>query len=176
MEKTDTQHKDMCTDEVQTSQDDVIESQAQESQESPKDSIADQLMRITADFANYKRRVEKERGSWITSSKISVIDSFLPLLDELELALTQSKAQELSDEVTSWLDGFKLVQKNMKKKLADLGVTEIAGSGEFDPKKHEALMRVASDEVASGHIVAVLVPGYQLGDEVIRHAKVSVAE
>ncbi len=157
-------------DEPQEPTEHVVESTPQQ------DSYKDQLLRVTADFANYKRRTEKERGQWIMQAQVRVLQTFLPLVDELELALRSSSQYEFTQDTQKWLDGFTLMQQNLHKRLEDLGVKEIDCSGAFDPQYHEALMHVESPDHESGAIVAVLGKGYLLGDEVLRHAKVSVAK
>lgn len=137
-----------------------------------------QFMRVNADFANYKRRVDIERTQWITTGQSAIINAFLPIIDDIERALTATRtACEASqtDELTPAVEGFELIEKNLKKVLTDLGVEEIDCSGAFDPHYHEALMQTASDEHESGHIVQVLSRGYTYKDTVLRHAKVSVA-
>lgn len=166
----------MNKDDMPINDEALEQEESQEQQSGQSDSLQEQLVRISADFANYKRRVEKDRTSWITTSKISVIETFLPIIDELDLAISQSEKQELSDDMQQWFDGFVLVKKNLQKRLHDLGVEQIDCSGSFDPAFHEALLQVSSDDKESGQIVAVLTPGYKLGDTVIRHAKVSVAQ
>ena len=141
-----------------------------------EESYKEQFMRVQADFQNYKRRTEKERMQWITQAQVRVLETMLPLVDELDLALESSKQYEISDDMQKWLDGFSLMQKNLHKRLVDLGVKEIDCSGAFDPQYHEALMHVDSQDHESGAIVQVLSKGYLLGDTVLRHAKVSVAK
>ena len=92
------------------------------------------------------------------------------------MAIKSSEKCELSDEMKSWLDGFKMIRKNLDKKLTDLGVEEVDCSGKFDPNLHEALMQVESEDHKHGEIVQVVSPGYLFGGVVIRHAKVSVAK
>ena len=136
----------------------------------------EQFLRVSADFQNFRRRTDKERLIWISEAQIKVIDGFLPVLDELELAIKSVEAKEIPEDLRNWADGFKMIQKNLYKRLADLGVKEIDCSGMFDPKFHEALMQVESSDHKSGEIVSVLAHGYMLNNEVIRHAKVSVAK
>ncbi len=144
--------------------------------ETPDESCKDQLVRVQADLQNYKRRTEKERAQWIMQAQIRVLGGILPLVDELELALKSSEQHEFNEDTQKWLDGFVLMQQNLHKRLDELGVKEIDCSCGFDPNLHEALMHVESLGHESGAIVQVLSKGYLLGDEVLRHAKVSVAK
>ncbi len=141
-----------------------------------EESWKEQFLRVSADFQNLKRRVEKEKLEWIKIAQVDVIKSFLSLVDEFDRAIESSEKSSLSDEVKAWLDGFKMIRKNLSKKLVDLGVSEIDCSKEFDPHFHEALMQVSSKDHKSGEIVQIISPGYLFKDEVIRHAKVSVAK
>ena len=144
-----------------------------------EDAFKDQFLRVSADFANYKRRVEIERTQWITTGQSAIVKAFLPIIDDLErarLATEQAQSQSDAEEMKHAVEGFALIEKNLKKVLSDLGVEEIDCSGVFDPHLHEALMQTASDDHESGHIVQVLNRGYTYKDSVLRHAKVSVAQ
>jgi molecular chaperone GrpE len=132
-----------------------------------------QLIQVSADFQNFKKRVEKEKTEWINIAQAEIISAFLPFIDDLERAI---RSCEEHDEKVSWLEGFKIIQKNLKKTFDNLGVKEIDCSDEFDPQYHEALMSVDSDDHESGQIVQVLNKGYLYKDKVLRHAKVSVAK
>jgi len=122
-------------------------------------------MRAAADFQNYKRRVEQQRSSWMQQAQGDVLLPLLSILDDIERAL------ELET-----LAGLELIQKNITKIFKDLGVKEIDCSGQFDPELHEALMQAESADHKSGDIVQVMNKGYTFHDEVLRHAKVSVAK
>ncbi len=153
------------------------EPQEQAAENTPQEeSYKDQFQRVQADFANYKRRTEKERAQWIIQAQVRVLETILPLVDELELALASSTKYELTEDSQKWLEGFTLMEQNLHKRLDDLGVKEIDCSGAFDPQYHEALMHAESPDHESGDIVQVLSKGYLLRDEVLRHAKVSVAK
>ena len=130
----------------------------------------DRLMRVTADFQNFQRRVEKERGVWVTSGQIEVVCALLPVIDDLDRALSLDGAGE------AWVEGLRLVRDKATAALKDLGVEEISCEGQFDPELHEALATVESEEKSSGDVVEVLLRGYVMKDRVVRHAKVSVAK
>ena len=129
----------------------------------------DQLLRVTADFQNFRKRTEKERVDWAITAQASVINKLLPVVEDLDRALTASSA-------AGQAEGLVLVHKNLKKALADLGVEEIQCSGEFDPSIHEALTQVDKPDATSGSIVEVYAPGYTFKGTVLRHAKVAVAK
>ncbi|MCB9493240.1 MAG: nucleotide exchange factor GrpE [Epsilonproteobacteria bacterium] len=139
-----------------------------------EESFKDQYLRLNADFQNFKKRVEKERIEWMTTAQASVLEKVLPIVDEFDRAFAALEKSEQHD--ASWLEGFKLVYKNLQKAMTDLGVEEIKTDGEFNPDQHEALIQVDSADHASGAIVQVLAKGYMLKGKVIKHAKVSVAK
>ncbi len=132
-------------------------------------------VRLNADFQNFKRRVDKERIEWMQAAQINTLEKLLSIFDELDRAIELSEKQE-SIEIKTWLEGFKLIQKNWQKTLSTMGVKEVPTEGQFNPILHEALMHEASTEKQSGEIVKVFSKGYQLRDKVIQHAKVSVAQ
>ncbi|MEI7580976.1 MAG: nucleotide exchange factor GrpE [bacterium] len=144
-----------------------------------EESFKDQFFRMSADFANYRRRMEKERASWVQTGQNAVIQSFLPLLDDIERAFEAAQKVAGADHnhagVASIVNGLSLVEKNMRKVLSDVGLQEIDCLGDFDPQFHEALMQTAVEGAAQGTIVQVLSKGYSYKGIVVRHAKVSVA-
>lgn len=141
-------------------------------------AVKEQLMRVTADFDNFRKRTERERVEWMNITRVTLLKKVLPLFDDVERALTTLPAKETTTDTSliATIDGFSLISKNFTKALADLGVTEIAAAGVFNPELHEALMQIEVTDVAPGTIVQVFEKGYKLGDAVIRHSKVSVAK
>lgn len=133
----------------------------------------DAFVRLTADFQNYKKRVEKERFTWAIQAQMDVINPFLSIIDDIERALNSSKAQS---EGNTLFAGLELIQKNAEKIVKDLGIAEIDCSGKFNPDLHEALIEVDSPDHTSGDIVTVISKGYMFQAQVLRHAKVSVAK
>lgn len=144
-----------------------------------EESFKDQFFRMSADFANYRRRMEKERATWVQTGQNAVIQSFLPLLDDIERAFEAAQKAAAADAghagVASIVNGLSLVEKNMRKVLSDVGVQEVDCSGAFDPQLHEALMQTPVEGKEQGAIVQVLSKGYTYKGTVVRHAKVSVA-
>lgn len=134
-------------------------------------------LRTLADFNNFQKRIEKEKLTWLNEGKKLALMFFIPIIDELDLAIkTANKQAENSKEFSSWLEGFKLIQKNFEKRASEFGLEQINTSGEFDPAFHEALMQIESNNHSSGQIVEVFKRGYKFKDEVLSHAKVSVAK
>jgi molecular chaperone GrpE len=130
-------------------------------------------LRTNADFQNFKKRTERERIDLAQALQADAIEKLLPIIDDLDRAIATAQNTGAKE---AWLDGFMLILKNAKKKLADLGVEEITQTTAFDPMMHEALMHVESTEHKSGEIVQVLEKGYLLKGKVIKYARVSVAK
>lgn len=139
-------------------------------------ALKDQLLRVNSDFANFKRRVEKEQTEWMSIAQSSVLEKMLPIMDDLDRAIQACKQSNPDEKESSWLQGFELILKNLEKTFTALGVKEIDCSNGFNPDFHEALMQVDSKDHKSGEIVQVLNKGYLFKDKVLRPAKVSVAK
>ncbi len=130
------------------------------------------LLRLQADFDNFRRRNATEREELATYVTISVVNKFLQILDNFERA---EAAAEKATDVQSVVDGMAGIQKQFVKTLEDLGVKEIPAQGEkFNPNFHEAVMRGHNPEMEDETIDMVFEKGYQLHDKVVRHSKVRV--
>ena len=130
------------------------------------------LLRLQADFDNFRRRNATEREELATYVTISVVNKFLQILDNFERA---EAAAEKAVDVQSVVDGMAGIQKQFVKTLEDLGVKEIPAQGEkFNPNFHEAVMRGHNPEMEDETIDMVFEKGYQLHDKVVRHSKVRV--
>jgi molecular chaperone GrpE len=130
------------------------------------------LLRLQADFDNFRRRNTAEREELATYVTISVVNKFLQILDNFERA--EAAAKNATD-VQSVVDGMAGIQKQFVKTLEDLGVKEIPAQGEkFNPNFHEAVMRGQNPEMEDETIDMVFEKGYQLHDKVVRHSKVRV--
>ena len=130
-------------------------------------------LRTNADFQNFRKRTERERAELAQGLQADALERLLPIIDDLDRAITSAQQNGVQE---SWLDGFVLILKNANKKLAEIGVEEIALTTTFDPELHEALMHVDSPQHQSGDIVQVLEKGYALKGKVIKYARVSVAK
>ncbi len=143
----------------------AAQSQAQE--------YLDGWQRARAEFANYKRRVERDREQMQQDAVARVVLRYLPVVDDLERAL-QNRPQE--GEGAAWAEGIELVYRKLLAALEADGVKRMEVLGEhFDPNLHEAVIQEASDEHESGQIIEVLQPGYWIGERVLRPALVKVA-
>lgn len=130
--------------------------------------------RALADFANFQRRsAENERRARV-EGKTRVLRDFVEILDHFDRAIEQDPAKITTEQL---LHGVCLVRDELMKAMELHGVVRIDPNrgDEFDPNRHQAMLRQPDDEVAPGHIVAVFSPGYATADQVIRPAKVAVA-
>ncbi len=134
------------------------------------DEVKDRLLRTAAEYDNFRKRSEREKSAAASLGEALVIEKLLPALDTLEMAV----GAECSDP--DFKKGVEMTAQMFKKSLADIGVSEIEAEGlMFDPALHNAVSREGS-ELESGTVTRVLQKGYRLGERVIRHAMVSVAE
>ena len=132
----------------------------------------DTLLRTLADFDNYRRRIERDRAGAARSGKRDVILSLLEVLDGFDRALNH-----IDDAPSSVAQGVQAIHRNLLGVLERHGVTRFDSRGEpFDPRFHDAIGTVDSDEVESGTVADELQRGYRWGDEVLRPARVRVAQ
>jgi len=125
------------------------------------------LQRLQAEYANYRKRVERDRAAVREQSLAAVLAELLPVLDDI------GRARE-HGELTG---GFKSVAESLEATAAKLGLVTYGEVGEaFDPNIHEALMHSYSPDVAETTCVQILQPGYKVGERIIRPARVAVAE
>ena len=134
------------------------------------DELDDRYKRILAEFENFKKRSAKEREGLYNSILSDVIEVILPVVDNLENAAKV----ETKDE--SYKQGVELVLKQFKDVLSSKGIEEIKAVGEtFDPSLHEAVSSVQDDTKGEKEIVQEYRKGYKIGNRVIRHSMVVVA-
>lgn len=127
--------------------------------------------RAAADFQNYKRRTEQEREEMARLANASLIINILPILDDLERALSSVDVKLAG---LTWIDGIRLIYRKFQMVLEAAGLHEIKAEGErFDPNLHEAVMEAEGEE---GRILRVVQKGYKLGDRVLRPAMVIVGK
>ncbi len=130
--------------------------------------------RARAEFANYKKRVEREMKDSHSSAAGNVLKDILPAIDDFERAMSHIPENLQGDP---WVGGVGMILRKLNKVLDDYDVTVVDPTGElFDPNSHEAIGMEPSDDVETGHITATMQKGYILGDRVLRPALVKVAE
>ena len=125
------------------------------------------LQRVTAEYANYRKRVERDRAAVREQAVANVLSGLVPVLDDI------GRAREHEELV----GGFKSVAESLEAAVTKLGLQSFGEDGEpFDPNVHEALMHSYSPDVTEPTCVKILQPGYRVGERILRPARVEVAE
>jgi molecular chaperone GrpE len=153
----------------------VQQQDAEETVESGDGEVAaleDRLLRLAADFENYKKRAAREREEYVAGANARLLAELLPVVDDLERALAAAEQHEEAQLE----EGVRLVHRSLAALLERHGVTAIETDGKFDPHVHEALMARPSEEGEPGSVLDVVQKGYKLGDRVVRPARVIVSE
>lgn len=163
-EKEKKSNKDTNVDEVIEDSDDLVESE----------ELKNQLIRLQADFSNYKKRMEKEREGYIDLGVKKLALDILPVIDNLERALKSIEEYANDDGI---FKGINLIDDQLLEVLAKNNITEIKANGEkFDPNLHHAVAMVDSEDLESDMIVDVLQKGYQINESVLRPSMVRVSK
>ncbi len=139
-----------------------------------RDRMREQLLRIAADFDNFRKRSRKEIEDVRRRATEDTLRELLPIVDNLERA-----AEAMSDatEVAAVADGVRMVLRGFEDIAGRLDLKRVPGVGhQFDPTCHDAMQQVETDEHEPGTIVSEVVPGYYLGDRLLRPAMVVVAK
>jgi molecular chaperone GrpE len=153
------------TDEPQEQVEETVEEQQQPEQD-------DRLLRLAADFDNYKKRAAREREEYVARANERLLKELLPILDDLERALNAAEQHEEAQLE----EGVRLTYRSLAQLLERNGVEEIPTEGKFDPHVHEALLAQPAEDREQGDVLDVIQKGYKLGDHVVRPARVIVAE
>lgn len=133
----------------------------------PAIEILGDLKRVQAEFANYRKRVERDREANRELNIAEVVKSLLPVLDDLALAETHGDLVE---------GPMVVIAQKLRASLDKFGLTVVGEKGEpFDPHKHEALVQLPSPEVTVNTVADVIAPGYKIGERLLRPAKVAVS-
>ena len=136
--------------------------------------IEDRMLRLAAEFENYKKRMQRERETMMKYAEENVLKELLPTLDNLERAIEQGRD---SDDASALLEGVEMTFKGLLGALEKIGLKPLSGVGEeFDPNFHEALAAEPSDEVPANVILQEYQKGYMFKDRLIRAAKVVVSK
>lgn len=138
--------------------------------------LEEALLRNQAELMNYKRRKEEEVSRMLKYSEEDIVREFLPILDNFERAIKMDD-DNLDDDVSKFLEGFKMVYTQIKNMLDKFEVKEIEAFGKmFDPTYHQAVMKESNPDKESGIVLEVFQKGYIYKDRVIRPAMVKVNE
>jgi molecular chaperone GrpE len=155
-------------DEVEVLKEEIVALQQQ------SEEYLDGWQRERADFANYKKRTDRERQQMRLDISGAIIRRYLEIVDDLERAL-QNKPTE--GEGATWAEGIELVYRKFLTALEAEGVVLMeATNQEFDPNLHEAISQEPSEDFESGQVIEVVRNGYMIGERVLRPATVRVAQ
>jgi molecular chaperone GrpE len=136
--------------------------------------LKDQLLRLAADFDNFKKRSRKELSDTAKAAREDVLRELLPVFDNLERATTH--ATEATD-LKALTEGISMVTRQFLDTLGKLGIERVAALGlPFDPAVHEAVQHLETAQYAPGTVAMELQAGYRMGERVIRPAMVVVAK
>jgi molecular chaperone GrpE len=142
-----------------------------------RDEYLELAKRAQADFENYRKRMSTEVQAAAGRGKAEVIREVVPVLDDLERALQAAGLDPEGDSDDGLAHGVLLVFRSLREALTRNGVEAVDPKGEkFDPQLHEALSTQPADGVESGTVLEVMQKGYRLGEQLIRPARVVVAE
>ena len=147
----------------------TLKAQLKEEKEK-SDEYYEHLKRNMAEFDNFKKRISKEKDMMYNTISADIISELLPILDNFDKALNAETADE------SYKNGMAMIYNQFNETLQKLGVEEIDALNKvFDPNFHEAVMHIEDESFGEKEIVEVFRKGYKIGDKIIRHAMVKVA-
>ena len=138
----------------------------------------DQLMRVAAEFDNFKKRMEREKSKLLKYAGENILRDLLVTLDNLDRAVEQGNAAAVDDakNLESLVQGVELTRKGLVATLERYGVEPLTAVGlTFNPDEHDALTMEASEEVPANHVLREFAKGYRFRDRVLRHAQVVVS-
>ena len=140
------------------------------------DELMNKFLYSQAEFANFKKRKEQETANMLKYSNMDIARELLPVVDNFERAIKLDDSN-LNDELSKFLDGFKMIYSHLVELLRKFEIEEIdCLNKEFDPNFEQALMTVKAEGVEPGIVVEVLQKGYMLKDKMISPALVKVSE
>lgn len=170
----DIEEKDLNEEKIETSEEINIEKEEivenKSNINSEIEELTDRYKRLFAEFENYKKRSQKEKENIYGMITGDVVSTMLPIMDNLE------KAAEAKTEDKNYQEGVNLVVRQFADALKRLGLEEIEAIGKtFDPEFHEAVSHIEDSEKGEQEIVQEYRKGYKIGNKVIRHSMVIVA-
>ena len=133
------------------------------------EALKERLLRLTAEYDNYRKRTAKEKEGIYTDACTDVLKEMIPVLDNLERAVS------VEGSVEDIKKGIEMTIKGFKTSFDKLGVEEIDATGEFDPNYHQAVMHIEDENFGANSIAEVFQKGYKRGDKIIRYTVVKVA-
>ena len=169
------QSKDEVSENEGTGEDDELNIVKKQKEENKKlqeelDNTKDRLLRLTAEYDNYRKRTTKEKEGIYSDAYLDVLKEIVPVLDNLERAIAADGSIE------DLKKGIEMTIKGCQDSFAKLGVEEIDTSGEFDPNVHNAVMHIEDENLDKNVIAEVFQKGYKKDEKIIRHTMVKVAD
>jgi molecular chaperone GrpE len=135
------------------------------------DEEKDRYLRLMAEYDNYKRRTQREKTQIYSDAKADALTAFLPMIDNLKRA-----AASPADDGAAMKKGVEMILTQAAEILTGCGIEEIEALGQpFDPTVHNAVLHIDDENYGEQEVVEVFETGYKIGDKVIRHAMVKVA-
>ena len=154
----------------ETTKDASKEKTAENEFEKKYNDVNEKYMRTLAEYDNYRKRTIKEKESIYPEAKAVVIEKILPVMDNFQRALDSAENKD------AFYEGIVMLKKQLDDCFASLGVEEIAAVGQtFDPELHNAVMHIEDEEKGESIIVEEFQKGYKIGERVVRHSMVKVA-
>jgi molecular chaperone GrpE len=139
-----------------------------------RDDYYDRLLRKTAEFDNYRKRIERERQQFADAAAADLLKELLPLVDDMERAIKANGGVEAADAIRK---GVELIHRQLVETLRKRGVTPIEALGEdFDPHFHMAVSYEPAEGRRDGEVIEEFSRGYMLGDRLLRPSMVKVAK
>jgi molecular chaperone GrpE len=136
----------------------------------------ERLLRVTADFENFKKRAARERTEAAQFANAALLQKLLPVLDNFEMAQTAAQSAQ-GGNLASLQAGIAMIQQQLKSALAEAGLEEMDASDKpFDPAFHEAVSQQESDSVPEGQVIQQIRKGYKFRDRLLRPSAVIVAK
>ena len=181
VETTDDNVEDVETEEVETAE--VIEESNEEDGlaivrkikdenkilNNEVEALKDRLLRLTAEYENYRKRTAKEKEGIYTDACTDVLKEMIPMVDNLERALS------VDGNVDDFKKGIEMTIKGFQGSLDKLGVEEIDTANGFDPNLHQAVMHIQDENLDKNVVAEVFLKGYKKNEKVIRYSMVKVA-
>ena len=133
------------------------------------EALKDRLLRVTAEYDNYRKRTIKEKEGIYNDSTADVLKEMIPVLDNLERAMT------LDGNLEDFKKGIDMTIKSFKTSFEKLGVEEIDTTQGFDPNFHQAVMHIQDENFGTNEVAEVFQKGYKKADKIIRYTMVKVA-
>ncbi len=169
VEETAEETAEQAAEEITEAEND-LETKLKEAEAKAKDSF-DKYLRQVAEFDNYRKRTTAEKASMYSNGVRDTVEKLLPVIDNFERAVNS-----FEDKESSLFVGVDMILKQFREVLTALGVEEIPAEGEpFDPNLHNAVMHIEDESCDTNVVVEVFQKGYKMGDKVIRHSMVKVA-